>query len=334
MSNKLPLNLNRLRGCDAPAGVALLTALGMLALFAMLGTAFIGYMTIERQKVGYELRIVRANAMAEGGIRAAIGEIQASLRAGQSVPPELAVQYPVYGWDREAGNALTPRGDRVARAHVNITDESARVNLNQAPTLVLQAILGVDGNAARKIRAALPREDSGVIILPTAERRWLTTVDDLVTRNLIDLAVYDTLDANLLTVYSVLDNGHPGSHINVNSAPAQVLAAALNLTPDAAQKVVEARAKAPFQSLGEVSAAAGKPPESFNMPPSAGAPDAMPAGLALQSRCFRIRSVASLADRGENGVEANVVSREVEAVVYFPEDAAPVVQFWSMMPGQ
>jgi DNA uptake protein ComE-like DNA-binding protein len=314
--------------------VALITALGMLVLFVILGTAFLNYVTIEQSSVRYDVNVIRANAAADGGIRVAMGEIQAQLAAGKPAPKEASpLTFPVYAPGKSKESVLDKSDKRAATAKVTITDECAKINLNQAPVAVLQAILGVNGEKARALRFGLPRQDSGEILAPTSERRWLTTVDDLVTRGLMDGTAYDALDKNLLTVYSVADNANPGSYINLNAAPAKVLAAVLNLTPEAAAAVVAARDKAPFKSLEDLKAAVGKGPSTFNVPQAPGSPDALPSSLAFSSRCFRIHSEAQVTDK-INEQQHKLASSAVEAVVYFPDSGAPVVQYWGTAPEQ
>ncbi|MBI5091899.1 MAG: general secretion pathway protein GspK [Candidatus Hydrogenedentes bacterium] len=309
------------------AGVALITALGMLVLFLAMGTAFLGYVTIDQRDARYALKMARAKAVADGGARAAIGEIQAALAAGKPAPPELTIPSSVYGFEKGQDTPV-PQENRAARAEVRITDEWARINLNQAPVVVLQAILGVDGDAARKLRSGLPRQDSGEVLAPTSDRRWLTTVGDLVTRGLMEGPTYNALDQELVTVYSAADNTNPGAYINLNTAPAKVLAAVLNLSPEAANAVVAARDKAPFKSVQDLRAAVGKGPETFNVPQAPGAPDALPPALAFSSRCYRIRSEAKVANVVDEK-EVDATRWSVEAVVYFPDGAAPLVQYWS-----
>ena len=64
------------RRISAKSGVALLTALGLLFIFSMLGVAYVGYATNVLSRSQYDARLVRARHVARGGIEAAIGKIQ------------------------------------------------------------------------------------------------------------------------------------------------------------------------------------------------------------------------------------------------------------------
>jgi Tfp pilus assembly protein PilX len=60
------------RSCGgAESGAALMIALGVLAILAMLGGAFVVFMRIEQSRAEYELDALRARYIARGGIEAA-----------------------------------------------------------------------------------------------------------------------------------------------------------------------------------------------------------------------------------------------------------------------
>jgi len=60
----------RSRGCT-DRGAALMIALGVLAILAMLGGAFVMFMRVEQSRAEYELNALRARYIARGGIEAA-----------------------------------------------------------------------------------------------------------------------------------------------------------------------------------------------------------------------------------------------------------------------
>jgi type II secretory pathway component PulK len=310
------------------SGAALLTALGLLFVFSMLGMAYVAYMGTVFNKSSFDLRTVCARHMAEGGVEAAIGQVQDALAAGKAadvLSAPIEIGFPVYTSDRSAPFGLAPHANRRGTVKVSITDESARINLNYAPTRVLQMVLGVDGDTARKIRSSLPVQDAAA---GSVNQGWLTSLDDLVTRGLMTPAAFATAPKRILTVYSVADLVNPARFLNVNSAAPEALAAVLDLAPEAAQAVT---AKRPFRSLAELSAAAGKDPATFNFKPDPAAPDALPKELCLEPHAFRIVSEAVLSDLGPGGKEYRPTHSRVEAVVAI-ETGVPRITFWSEAP--
>ena len=318
-------------------GVALLTALSLLFVFSMLGVAYLGYMSTVKDGTDYELRKARVRNMAEGGVNAAIGEIQAVLEdpalLAKAIGKPLEIECPVYAVDRTAPLGFAARTNRRGLVKVSISDESGKVNINHAPTRVLQAILGIDGDTARKIRSSLPFHDDGATPAGPSTG-WLLHLDDLVTRGFMTPSAFDAAPKNLATVYSVVDQANASGFLNVNAAPPEVLAAILDVPMEAAQSVAAKRATQPFRNLAEIAAAAGKDPAAFNIRPAPEAPAVLPRELSLQSRCFRIVSEAALSDVGKDNQESHTTHSRVEAVVVFGEDGTPHVTFWSGAPQQ
>ncbi len=313
------------------AGVALLAALGMLFIFCMLGMAYVGYMTTTLDRSNYDIRLLRTRCIAEGGIEAGIATLQAALhdpeKLGRVVGATTEVEFPVYRLERGAPNDFAADETKKGVAKVTVRDESGAVNLNHAPARVLQAILKVDGDTARRIRSSLPAGEGG-----GGPQAWLASVDDLVARGLVTEAALTAVPTKCLTVYSVADHANATGFVNLNVAPPVVLAALLDVDVATAQKVVEARAKQPFKSLADVAAAAGKDPASFNLKPAPDAPDALPKELSFQSRCFRIVSEAELSDLGPGGRAVRATHGGAEAVVVFDEEGRPQTTFWSEAP--
>ncbi|HIJ65890.1 MAG TPA: hypothetical protein HPP77_08050 [Candidatus Hydrogenedentes bacterium] len=285
----------------------------------------------------YELRTVYARQSASAGVHAAIGEIARALSVGEMPKEEFEFEFPVYvkydekseaefasvkreekeGEAAELEPLFNVLAQRKALAKVTVRDESAKVDLNHVPRAALEALPGLDRATAREIKSVLPRTNEDVGLAADDERRWFSSVDDLVVRGIVAPAVFDDLDKDLFTVYSGYDLDHPEGVINLNSAPAEVLAAVLGVDIATAEAVVVAR---PFNTLAEVCAAAGKDPATLNVPASL---------LALRSCCFRIRSEARYVTVSEEGVGFRPITQTVEAVVVFdPEGRNPKIRFW------
>ena len=309
-------------------GAALLTALAVLFLFSLLGTTYLRYMSLVGDETALEVRRIRSRHMAGGGVRAAIGAIQAALNDADALrdlqAKGLEIGFPVYRADRGETEGLAPRERRRGVTTVTVADESGKVNLNHAPLRVLRAILGVDNATARKIANALPSAEAAGETAASG-RRWLAGVDELVNRGLVTPAVYARLNKNLLTVHTVAHHARPSAFLNVNAAPPEVLAALLDIPQEAAASVIAAR---PFKDLAALSAAAGKPAATFNLRPAPETPQALPDALCLGSRCFRIVSRASVSDVGPSDTQYHTVKSRVEAVVIFGA-GAPCITYWS-----
>lgn len=310
-------------------GAALLIALALLALFSVLGVAFMRSMSTTDERVDLDMRSVAARHMASGGVQAAIGELQAAIQAKQ-VPELLAkpleFDLPVYAISRQASTGFSQPDTRRGKARVTIQEESGKINLNHAPPSVLQAVPGIGGDVARAICNSLPREGAGA-----NGTRWFASLEDLVARGLMPPAAFNALDKRLVTVYTVADHKNPVGFLNVNAAPPEVLAAILNVTPDAAKAVA---AKRPFNSLAELIAATGKDPATFNLKPGEGAPGALPRELAFQSHCFRIVSEGIVSNVGPQGQEYRATRSRAEAVVILNDSMPPKVTFWSEIAGR
>lgn len=315
-------------------GVALILALGMMFIIVALGTAYVGYMEVEADSARNQLREAHIRHAAEAGIYAAIGEMAGSLAEGglATAPRDpLTFELPVYSMQRvQAGEgegalqnlALRASENTIGRVTVTVTDEAGRVNINHAPTRVLQALLGVDGETARAVRRRLPRgEDREAPQPPTADRHWFSSVRDV--QALLPADTYNQLNLDLLTVYSVDDNAAPTGYLNLNTPHPAVLGAILGVDPAEAEAVI---AKGPFASVAELAAAAGKEPVSWNVPPGDGglAPE-----LSFASRVFRFACEAQLVDTAGEAGGIVLATRRVEAVVRLRADGTPDIRYWA-----
>lgn len=310
-------------------GVALLTALALLFLFSMLGAAFVQSISIDLERTKAELADVRAASFARGGVQAAIGEIAAALAAGEApglLGTPIEIPYPVYRAEKTGGAGIGPDSMRRGRATFTVTDESGKVNLNHATPRVLQAVLGIDGNTARAIRANLPLPNATGA---PANRSWFTNIDELVTRGLVPLPVFQKIDKELVTVASVADHAAAEGFLNVNAAPPQVLAAVLDISLPSAQALASRR---PFRGLQELCEAAGKDPAMFDAPVGSDPAEGLGRDLAFQSHCFRIVSEGLMAELGPGEAEVRPARRRIEAVVVFDRLAGPQITYWSETP--
>jgi len=312
-------------------GMALLTAVGFLVLFSLLGTAYVRFMALEQEAAHLTVQEARTRAAARGGIEAALGMIEEANRAGRlsgvldQVHVVDLVAYKLVN-EGAAGRGLAESERRAVRANVRISDESGKVNLNHAPPSVLRRVLNVDGATARAIANAVPRSGE------RAEgRRWFTHVDELLARGLLTEAQFAGVDPALVTVYSVLDHDDPVDYLNINGAPPGVLAAALDVTTDEATAIAEKR---PFTGIRELTAAANKTADAFSYRPSSVDDSKKPNAFTFDSRCFRIVSEAVVARRDPGGAEYRSSHATVEAVVVMNDEGGFDVARWQLRGGK
>ncbi len=306
-------------GLKDDRGVALITALALLVLFSMLGTAYLGYMLSDRKETRLELTWIRGRQGAEAGVYGAVGAIERQLSSGAVELSTATMKFPAYDAN---GETLEPRTDVWTEVTVSVTDENARININMAPRGVLEQILHVDRAVARTITSELPRSGEGTV----ARYGWFTNVSELVSRGYLTQEAFDALDTGLLTVYTGDDVANPVGYINLNSAPAEVVAAVLNVPLDRAQSIAQGP---PLMTLAELSSAAGQDASAFNLisEPNASV-DALPKELLAQSRTYRIISEARVASQG--GEAKGTPESRVEAVVHFPLSGPPQIRYWSV----
>ncbi len=289
------------------SGMALVLALGMLVLFAMLGVAYAGYMSIEFDRARYEVQTLRARNLASAAIYGAVGHIQAAIEKGETPGAVYTLQMPMYDQQRNA---------EIREVSVEVSDECARINLSFAPREVLEAI-GFDRSEVRELKRNLPRDP----VAMDASASWLLDVDELLNRSYVSQETFAKLDRNLLTVFSA-DPLKPEGYLNLNSAPPAVLAAALNLTPEEAEAVA---AKRPFESWEDLLAKTGKAADTFNVRPEVGETGGMPASLAFTSRCYRLVSSASVE---VSGGRSRLLQHRVEAVIQLDENGEYHARYW------
>jgi type II secretory pathway component PulK len=315
--------MTRSQGIRQNEGVALVTALALLVIFMLFGLAWVEYMEYEQNLSKHQIQILRVNKAAEGGINAGIQAARDVVASGVvTAPPEpFAFDIPVYVASA-ADAAPAPDANLVCRVQVRFEDESARININHAPPAVLREILGVDGEKAREIRSSLPRTEGG-----EENKLWFASVEELAARFPVAKDAMTPELKKMLTVYTVPDPAQATGYMNVNTAPARVITALLDVTPGVAAQIVESR---PFSDVTELSAAAGKDPATFNVRPAPDALNTLPVELSFGTRCFRIHSSAELI-KSDNDANSQVTTATArfEAIVYIDELGNPHVMYWN-----
>ncbi|MBI2435097.1 MAG: general secretion pathway protein GspK [Candidatus Hydrogenedentes bacterium] len=304
-------------------GAALVIAVTLLFLFVVLGAAYVKFGYLEIDETNFALRQARAETLAEAGINAAIGNIHQALGQNQAANALGTTNYafPSYKAAKDSDPpVLEALENREAFATVSVRDESGKVNVNHAPASVLQRVLNVDGATARAITASLPRSEAGAA--PAEGSRWLLSLDDLASRKLLTPEQFEKLDQSLVTTSTVADHAHPGAYLSINTAPAEVLAAVLDVPAEQAQQIM---AKGPFNSIAALAEAAGKTVDTFNLHPEWPMTDGMVAPFTIQPNCFRIASSATYKAVSE-GHEATA---SAEAVVLFHEDGSYEIVDWT-----
>lgn len=317
-------------------GAALIFALSMLAIFAVIGAAYVKFMDLTLVESDMELRAARARELATAGVHIAAAALREEiLSANHQVIKGVAstIELPTYEGVTDGDEGIKTQAmnmTRVARTTFTIYDENGRVNLNHAPASALQKLLGVDGDTARNIAASVPRGAQG------ADARWFLSRDELLTRGLLTQAQYELAVPEALTTVTVLDHANPAGHFNVNAAEPAALAAMLNLTVEQAQQV---KAKGPFASLDAlgqaITAITGAPADAAASDPA----------LGLKSHCFRVVSegfyaraleqqhydAAATAEEKEK-LLTNRTTSVVEAVLQFQDDGTYEVIYWNVNP--
>lgn len=300
-------------------GAALVIAVTMLGIFAILGAAYLQFGFIELDDINYEIRIARTREMAEGGVYAAIGRVHDSLAANQAVNAlgNASFTFSAYKDDDNGESPqLVPIDDARGTVEVSVTDESGKININHAPASVLQRVLNVDGATARAITSSLPRTDGAA---PEEGRHWLLNLEDLRQRKLVTADQYAGINPSLVTTDTVTDHQQPGAWLSINTAPAEVLAAVLDIPVDQAQALK--LNKGPFNAPQALADAAGKPLESLAM----GADNAG-ATFLMQPNCFRILSSAKYHSPTGKDSKAGV-----EAIVQFDATGAYRIIRWNVL---
>lgn len=298
------------------SGLALIGAISMLALFVMLGTAMVKYMMIELEDTRRQVDEARARNLAAGGIYAAIGEIEAAIDDGRI--PDQAYTIKANAYRYEAGERTAYEQE----IQVAVSDESALIEINHAPPEVLAA-LGMDPEAIEKLGRAVPTPSG----LRSGSRRWLTHVDDLLTRGIVNRRQFQAIQTDQLTTYTVEDHSKPAEFLNINSAGADAIAAIFGI--DDSVEIRQLMAKRPFESWPDAVTKSGREPSAFNVKSPRYASRETPREIAFSSRCFRLHSEVRVAYAG---IARRPSFAAVEAVVLFKDDGSFSIRFWNERP--
>ena len=298
------------------SGFALVGAIAMLALFVMLGTAYVKYMMIELDDTRIDVDASRAQHLASGCIYAAIGEIEAAIDSGLVPKRSYTIKASAYRY--EGGE----RAVYEQEIHVTLSDESARIDLNHAPPEVLVA-LGMDREAVERLGRAIPTPSG----LRSESRRWLTSVDDLLTRGIVNRRQFGAIQSDQLTTYTVEDHSKPAAFLNLNTAEAGALAAILGI--DDSDEIRQLMAKRPFESWQDAVTKSGREQSTFNLKSPRYASRETPREVAFSSRCFRLHSEVRVSF---TGMARRPSVAAVEAVVLFKNDGSYSIRYWNERP--
>ena len=300
-------------------GFALIGAIGMLAVFVMLGTAYVKYMMIELDDTRRQVDDARARHLASGGIYAAIGEIEAAIDSGQVPDQDFTYTIKANAYRYEGGKSV-PYEQEIK---VDVSHESALIDVNHAPPEVLAA-LGMDQEAIEKLGRAIPTPSG----LRSGSRRWLTHVDDLLTRGIVNRRQFEAIQTDQLTTYTVEDHRRPAGFLNINAAGADALAAMFGI--DDSDEIRQLMAKRPFTSWPDAVTKSGREPSTFNVKSPRYAAREMPREVAFSpSRCFRLHSKVSVSF---TGMARRPSVAAVEAVVLFKNDGSYSIRYWNERP--
>jgi len=306
-------------------GAVLIFAISLLAVFSVLGTAYVVRMVNESESADLRIREARARALAEAGIHAAIGDLSIAVREERQnqLLGESTYQFPAFKGVWTGEDFVLENTERVSMATVKVLDESGKANINHVPVSVLRLLLGVDGQTARLIATSLPGRPFFGGEDPES-RRWLHGADELATRDWVDEDTMAAVDMEVLTSYSVPPGEErPRDYLNVNSAPAEVLAAVLDIPLEDARQVMLRR---PFESIEELEKTVGKPAKDFNMRPMPGDDSGLPRPLAFHSRAFRLQAEGVFGTSTSGGDSSRA---KLEAVVAFNPDGTYEITYWN-----
>ncbi len=248
-------------------GVILLLVIWLLALISVVVLSVAQEWRTEALLTRNYLAARQASFLAEGGVYYALGKlVESQLAERQRRVPETFAEAPVDLWkgDGVSHELNLPEG----RVIVRLTDESGKINLNQATEDMLYNLvttLGFEGQAARAVvDAILDWRDQDNISRPLGgendyylslnppylgKNGPLDTVEELFWVRGLDPASFGRL-REFFTVQKT------GRGVNVNAAPLEVLRA-LGLTAEQAQAIIQTRALTPLRNRRELNNALG-----------------------------------------------------------------------------
>jgi general secretion pathway protein K len=248
-------------------GVILLLVIWLLALISVVVLSVAQEWRTEALLTRNYLSARQAGFLAEGGVYYALGKlVEAQLAERQRRAPGDFAEMPVDLWkgDGASHELRLPEGRVIVRA----TDESGKININQASEDILYNLvitLGYEPQTARAVvDAILDWRDRDNISRPLggendyylslnppypAKNGPLDTVEELFWLRGVNPALFGRL-REFFTVQRT------GRGVNVNAAPPEVLRS-LGMTAEQAQAVVLARALTPLRNRRELNNALG-----------------------------------------------------------------------------
>lgn len=215
------------------AGFALLAALSVLVAVGVLAVSFQAESRAERRATANALAAARAGWAARAGLARALHDLDGALRGldaagfnpvGPHVLPPLHL--------RENGTDV-----RVA-----ILDTRAAVNLNRADPAQIERLLRATGATA-----AESRRQADAIATWRAQRAAAWPEGEDAFLDAADLRLVPALTSDTHGRLHGLVTAAGDGRINVNAAPAAVLASIPALDSDAAARITERRRTAPFR---------------------------------------------------------------------------------------
>lgn len=222
-------------------GAALLAALAFLLLFSLLGGAYLRSAAVDTERLGLPLQEARLRQAALSGIDAAAGILHARSANPSEWPSQagetFSFRLPVY--QRTVSGSWEEANRSAISVTVHAKDLSGLLNVNYAPASALQAVLGLSGEEARRLRARLDEEGlQATPRLPGLNERFVPAAD-------------------LLTAWYAPGENGPVPWFNVNTAAAAVLGALLRIPAESALQITAAQRFTGREDLEEALSAHG-----------------------------------------------------------------------------
>lgn len=296
-------------------------AISLLGVFALLGMYYVRDAETELRRTVLLLDEMRVREYAKTGISSALVELEKAWRTDtiQELLDKcpLEFRYPYYKQEYKGdGNFVLEPSDTInVSVKVWITDESGKINLNCSPASVLQKILNVSGETARRIVSNLP--DSGI---PSSSGKWFYLLEELYGANGIIQGEFNGQLTDFVSTWNAGNPNNPIPYLNINKAPIEVLMALFNISSDEAQKIVNAR---PIKSISDLITILGKPTTGYNIKIDDMSPN-WQFPFTGKSNSFKIVVVAEL-NRVALNKKYNHVFASKEAGIVFIENSPIIV---------
>ncbi len=310
-------------------GVALIIAISLLGVFALLGMYYVRDGETEIKRTALLLDEMRVREYAKTGVSSALVELEKAWKSDttqdllEKCPLEFS--YPYYKQVHKSDRSLSlePSDTMDVRVKVWITDESGKINLNCTPASVLQKVLNINGETARRIVSNLPNPG-----FSSSSGKWFYLVEELYGPNGM---IQEKIDKKILNFVSTWNAGNPNTpipYLNVNKTSVEILMALFNISSEEAQKVIDSR---PLKSMNDIVKLLEKSPMGFNVKV-----DDMSSNWQFpftdRSNSFKIIVEAELS-RVVSGKKYNPVYASKEVGVVFV-DGSPVVVWNRSIPAE